>query len=80
MAIWVSYQNPVLFCPLNDTLLYVKQPMMAGLGMCAMKKVVLIQLEHINVTLEFSEATLELQTIKGNEVHQNTGTKKIAKD
>ena len=80
MEIWEFYQNPVLFCPLNDTPPYVKQPMMAGLVMCAMKKVVPIQLEHINVTLEFSEAILELQTIKENEAHQNTGTKKIAKD
>lgn len=80
MEIWVSYRNPVLFCPLNDTPLYVKQPMMAGLVMSAMKKVVPIQLEHINVTLEFSEAILELQTMKVNGAHQNTGTKRIAKD
>ena len=80
MEIWVFYQSLVLYYPPSDTLPYAKPPMMAGQVMCAMKTVVPIQMEHINVTPESSEAILELQTIKGNGAHQDTGTKRIAKD
>ena len=80
MEIWVFYRSLVLYYPPSDTLPFAKPPMMAGLVMCAMKKVVPIQLEHINVTLEFSEAILELQTIKENGAHHDTGTKRIVKD
>ena len=80
MEIWVFYRNLALYCLLSDTPPYVKPPMMAGLVMCAMKTVAPVQMERINVTPEYSEAILELRMIKENEAHQNTGTKRIAKD
>ena len=57
MEIWVFYRSLVLYCPLNDTLPYVKKPMMVGLVMLV-KTVASIRMEQMNVTLEYSEAIL----------------------